>query len=74
MNIIEFNNMPRLTVDQKATVGIASLTMSEDGKCCQVWDGYSWIGLWWDIQDDGSLTAQTGMTAAEFDAELSDIK
>jgi hypothetical protein len=62
MNMIDLQNMPRLQVNEKATIGIASLCVSEDGKFVNVWDGKTWSHNFtgsertiWAVSDSGEL-------------------
>lgn len=62
MNMIDLQNMPRLQANEKATVGIASVCVSEDGKFVSVWNGETWAHNFtdgfrtvWGISDSGEL-------------------
>jgi len=62
MNMIDLQNMPRLKANEKATAGIASVCVSEDGKFVSVWDGETWAHNFtgsertvWGVSNSGEL-------------------
>jgi hypothetical protein len=62
MNMIDLQNMPRLQENEKATVGIAAVYVSEDGRFVSVWNGDTWAHNFtgsertiWGISDSGEL-------------------